>query len=88
MKLTGNERVDYALEVWEAWRKYRGYGPLDWSSAEYDLVRRLMDEGAPLRIVLRGIEDCGKPPSARTSLLYAEPAIREALQHWARSQTA
>jgi hypothetical protein len=86
--MNGTQRIDYVLSVWHSWRDKRGGGYPDLSSAEYDLVRRIMDEDVPLRIVLRGIQDCGQPPSEKTSLLYAEPAIKEAIAHWVRSQTA
>ncbi len=72
----------YTRELWAEWVKRRGvteHPP--WSSAEFDLACRWHDQGVPLRIVLRGIEDCrGAQNGGQRSLLYYRPAVEEAIK--------
>jgi hypothetical protein len=57
------------------------------SPAEWALVCKWMDE-LPLRVVLRGINDCGGKLEPKTPLLYAGPAVLEAAERWQRGMTA
>lgn len=52
------------------------------STADFSEVCSWMDAGIPLRIALRGIQDCSKaPPNAR----YVGPAVREAYSQWRKA---
>ena len=55
------------------------------SPMEWALVKRLLDEEIPLRVVLRAMRDTAKRGS---TLLYYEPAIRAAVKTWVRGQTS
>lgn len=79
--LTPEEEQEYALEVEKAVAQRRGNDFPVPSNADYVELRRWMTEGIPLRIALRGIQDCSKaPPTIR----YAGPAVREAYSMWRR----
>jgi hypothetical protein len=84
-RLTPAEREKYAREVWAAWQQRIGGNGEAMSSAEWDTVTRWMDVGVPLRIVLRGIQDCGGQPTPHHTLLYVQPAVNEAFERWRRA---
>jgi hypothetical protein len=83
------DREEYVREVWAAWCEKRG-GELPIASpAEHDLARALFEDGVPLRIALRGIADCSKPPRGpRTPLTYAHGAFNDAARMWRRGMSA
>lgn len=82
-------REEYVRQVWAAWCTKRGGQLPEPTPAELDLARALDVDGVPLRIALRAIKDCSKPPRGpRTPLQYVEPAFHDAARHWRRSQTA
>jgi len=75
-------------EVWPAWCRKRGGDGRKADSVEFALARRWLDSGVPLRIVLRGIEDCSEKslgPSKR--LVYVGPAVDEAIARWRRGMS-
>jgi len=78
----GNRRNQYAEAFFEAWRKRRGGGALVISPAEYALIDECLEADVPLRIALRGLADCAGKPGPKTSLVYAGPAVREAVARW------
>lgn len=84
----GAEKREFAEAIWEAWRKKRGGGSFVISAAEYTLVDQCWSEDVPLRIVLRGIQDCAGKPTPKTPLTYARGAVKDAIAHWVQSQTA
>lgn len=87
-----SQRGEYAKAVWEAWVKRRGgtseIADSTPSPQEWHLAAHWFDEQVPLRIVLRGIADCGGKPGPRTSLAYAEGAVRDAAKRYSASKTA
>jgi len=75
--------------VWTAWCEKRGGEGRRADSVEFALARRWLDTGVPLRVVLRGIEDCSsKSLSPRKRLVYVGPAVDEEIARWRRSQTS
>lgn len=90
--LDADARKVFARAVWEAWCQKRGSGASgslrQMSHVEWDLLRRWIEKGTPLRVILRGIADCSSGKiTPRTPLSYAGPAVEEAAQHWAQGQT-
>lgn len=77
--MTESDKSDYIIQTWLGFCKRRGSVRPTMSSNEFNLIVTLRDEGVPLRIVLRGIQDCGGTPK---HLLYCEPAINEAYKRW------
>jgi hypothetical protein len=59
------------------------------SSAEFHVIRGWQDRGWPLRVVLRGIQDCAqrKKLPLRATVLYVSPAVKEAFSAWRQRQT-
>lgn len=80
-EMTPEERQGYAREAWRAFQGRRA-GRNHMSPAEWHVVAGWMDREVPLRVVLRGIEDCGGPPK---TLLGIVGAVEEAYRHWQRS---
>lgn len=86
MASSNPEREEFIREVWSAWCVKRGGELPGPSSAEGDLMRALYEDGIPLRVALRGISDCSKPPrGVRTPMEYARGAFDDAARHWRRS---
>lgn len=80
--MTPEQRQDYANCVWAKAQQLMGVSRLC-SPAEYDLIYRWMEAEIPLAIVLRGMADtAGK--GAR-SLLYFEPGVLQAVEHWRKA---
>jgi hypothetical protein len=80
--MTGSEQIDYATTIWAAVRERIGKPQHFMSSAEWAQVVKWRDEGIPLRVVLRGIADCGGQPR---TLLGVAPAVEEAYRRWRKS---
>ena len=81
MKLTPDERVLVGKAIWSEFEKLTGR-EANGSSAEYDLIRRWMDRGIPLPVLLRGIgETTGKP----RTLMACEAAVERAVAYWQRT---
>jgi hypothetical protein len=79
--LSPEEEREYAEAVVDAVSQRRGNDFPIPSNLDHAEIRRWMEEGIPLRIALRGIQDCSKaPPTVR----YAGPAVREAFRMWER----
>lgn len=79
---------EYALAIAEDYLEKRGYPTLLLTSAEFALIKRWQEQQIPLRIVLRGIEDCfaSKPRGTVVkSLYYCERAVEDAVTHWAKA---
>lgn len=57
------------------------------NTVDFHHVQRWIDGGIPLRIVLRGIDDCS-PGRNVPHLAYCVPAIDEAIQQWGRAVVA
>ena len=74
-----DQRQEYAAEVWAEFLRVSGQRSTRMATAvEFDVLKRWMDAGVPLRIVLRGMADCvGK--GAR-SLAYFAPAVSDAVE--------
>jgi hypothetical protein len=81
--MTSEHRTDYAREIWKAWLERRQDNGMGFQTpAEWFLITKWMDQEIPLRIVLRGIQDCAGKIGPRTSLLYVESSVNEAYRHW------
>lgn len=79
MKLTAEERIEYGRIVWQHFIQKRKAVQPDMRTAEYDIIRRWMDRGIPLAVVLRGIADCkGKP----RTLMGCEAAVEDAIRYY------
>jgi hypothetical protein len=78
------ERERYIREVLRALEERGGVkrGAMLGSSVDYTQAGEWYDAGVPLAIVLRGIQDCSKPPP---SLSYAKPAVQEAIERWSKA---
>lgn len=80
------DRIEYARIVWQEWCTRRGDEGLGlMSSAEWDLLAGWMDAEIPLRIVLRGIQDCAGKITARTQLMYVSSSVEEAVAQWRKA---
>lgn len=78
MKLSADNRVVYAQSVWAAFQN-KARTHRDMSSAEFNLVRRWLDRGVPLFVVLRGINDfTGKPGR----LEAVEQSVERSVGYW------
>jgi hypothetical protein len=81
------DRIDYARIVWAEWLKRRkddGMGFM--TPAEWFLITQWMDAEVPLRIVLRGIQDCaGRGIGPRTQLTYVSSSVDEAVRMWRKA---
>lgn len=80
--MTSLEKAEYAEVLREAWSFKRGSPILCVSPIDYALINRLITEDIPLRIALRGLEDCGGRIGPMTPLVYAEGSVREAVRRW------
>jgi hypothetical protein len=75
--MTAEQEAEYADAVVQAISDRRGSDfPLP-SNLDVLEIRRWMESGIPLRIALRGIEDCSKAPP-NIGARYYGPAVREA----------
>ena len=81
-----DEFSEYTNIIWDEWCRRRGSELPIGSNLEWCAIRRWYTEGVPVRIVLRGILDCGGEIKGRTTLLYAVPAVDEAARRWASSR--
>jgi hypothetical protein len=82
------DRIDYARLVWKAWlakRQDNGMGFM--TPAEWFLITKWMDAEVPLRIVLRGIQDCAGKIGPRTQLTYAASSVEEAVNQWDKAMS-
>jgi hypothetical protein len=81
--MSPEEEQEYADEVVSAICQRRGSElPLQ-SNTDIAEIRRWLEDGVPLRIALRGIQDCSKAPP-RAGAAYYGPAVREAFRMWQR----
>jgi hypothetical protein len=79
--LTQNEREEFYRVVQEAfYAKANLPETRGLTSAEGELIHTWIERGWPLRIVERGIKDCGG--RSAKSLLYFKPAVEEAVKKW------
>ena len=80
-------RQRYCEQVWLAWLDANARSQDDCSSsAEWDLMCTWHDQGIPLRVVLRGMQDCLRSaPRRPASLMYLGPAVKEAAEHWRKA---
>lgn len=76
----------YCNAIVDAWDDRRGRDMPPETNLGWTFMRQLWTEGVPLRIVLRGIKDCGGKIDAN-SILYAKPAILAEIDRWAKAQT-
>jgi hypothetical protein len=86
--VTSDDRIEYARIVWQAWCDRRGQTERDiafMTPAEWFQITRWMDAEVPLRIVLRGMQDCAGKIGPRTQIMYIASSVEEAHQHWARA---
>jgi hypothetical protein len=74
--MTEDWRQVYAEAVWNAFLERTG-GTRLMGPVEFSLVRHWMDQGFPLRVVLRAIHETGKP--GRT-LMYYEPSVEASMK--------
>lgn len=84
--MTPETRIEYARIVWQEWldrRKDDGMGFM--TPGEWFLITKWMDAEIPLRIVLRGIQDCAGKITSRTRLTYVESAVNDAVDGWRRA---
>lgn len=79
--MSPDQRIEYGRAVWSAHQARRRDERI-MSPAEWDLIRRWMDQKIPLRVVLRGIADTAR---AGRSLLYYEPSVTAAIKSWERA---
>jgi hypothetical protein len=75
--LTQEQETEYATAVELAIAHRRGNDLPMPSNLDHQEIRRWMESGIPLRIALRGIEDCSKAPQ-NIGARYYGPAVREA----------
>ena len=84
--MTPEHRTDYARIVWKEWldrRKDNGMGFM--TPSEWFLITEWMDSGVPLRIVLRGMEDCAGKVGPRTQITYISSSVDEAYERWGKA---
>ena len=80
--MTDQRRV-YSESVWSNFQdKAATPSTRMMSSAEWALLASWMDRGIPLRVVLRGIKDCGGKPG---TLLGVRAAVEEAYVQWRKA---
>lgn len=81
--MTQADRQQYAREVWSAFKDHARPSSrltLDMASpAEWWLISQWMADEIPLRVVLRGFEDC---KGQGKTLLYYAGAVNGAWRHW------
>lgn len=78
MKLTADERVAYLQAVWDAFQT-KAQISRDWSSAEYHVAARWLDQGIPLFVVLRAVQDFNGRPRR---LGAVEQPVANAVAYW------
>lgn len=77
--MTDAQKVEYAECVMTAVFERSGKPARIISCLEWSVLREWMEEGYPLRIVLRGIEDTSKRAS---SLTYYRGPVETAMRRW------
>ena len=81
--MTPAQRTEYAEAVWEEFLlrsgqpATRSISPVEW----YTLAG-WMNAGIPLRVVLRGLEDTGRPGRALT---YYRASVAQAAENWRKA---
>lgn len=81
MKLTGDERLAYLRAVWGEFSK-KAEITRDWSSAEYHVAARWLDQGIPLFVILRAIEDFNGKPRRLGAI---EQPVANAVDYWRKA---
>lgn len=76
--VTADELVQYARAIWGVVVEKRGHEWPDMSSSDFHLICQWMEARVPLRVVLRGLEDC---KGTGKTLRYYEGAVREAIAY-------
>lgn len=81
---SADEKVEYTQAVWQAVCERRRSETPEMSSAEFDVIRRWMDQRVPLSVVLRAVKDSSKPPP---NVRYLAPVVKEAYSKWRHAMT-
>jgi hypothetical protein len=86
-RILEHQTREYAKAVWREFQGHAGVErPFDlMAPREFDLVREWIDSGVPLRIVLRGIQDCA---GKGQTLSYYAPAVKDAITYWRKAVPA
>ncbi len=83
--MTIEQKQEYASVVTEYLFERAGQPARIISPMEWHILRGWMEAEYPLRIVLRGMQDCSR---AGRTLTYYGPAVREAIERWRVGLTA
>lgn len=80
--LRREDRPTYAEAVWDTFREKFQPGRLTMSTAEFMTISRWMDQGIPLPVVLRAVEETGGQPR---TLMACEREVERAYGYWFRA---
>lgn len=78
MKLTPDDRIEYARAVWATFQG-KAKTKRDMSNSEFWVVSKWMDRGLPLPVVLRGIVDFGARPRRLEAVVGS---VDESISRW------
>lgn len=79
---TGNRAEGYVRAIWAEHCRRRGSELPEASAAEFDLMRSWREQGIPVRVVLRGLEDT---KVQKPNLGYYGPSVAEAADRWRKA---
>ena len=81
--MSREERIHYANAVWVAVLRKTGRNEVTcMAPAEWQVLSRWMEIPIPLRVVLRGIKDCGGKPG---TLLGVRAGVEQAYVQWRKA---
>lgn len=82
------KQQEYVTTIADYFLEKRGGAQL-LSNLEYQTIRKWYDQGIPLRIVLRAMDDIyyakNRPATNINSLRYFERPVEQAMKHWAKA---